>query len=44
MRPVAGLAVELLDRAIRVEIGQSLRRGFGPSVSIDLARAWWPVL
>jgi hypothetical protein len=43
-RPVLGLAIELLDRAVRVEVGQSLRRGFAPGVVVDVGRHWWGIL
>ncbi|MDX2059237.1 MAG: hypothetical protein SFV24_15620 [Gemmatimonadales bacterium] len=43
-RPVAGLVVELFDRSVRLEVGQRLRNGGRPTLSIDVARAWWPVL
>ncbi len=43
IRPVAGLAVELLMRIIRVEAGMGLRDGrFG--VTVDVNRDWWGVL
>jgi hypothetical protein len=44
LRPVVGVAIELLARSVRVEIGQALRGGRGPGVTIDVNRAWWPVL
>jgi hypothetical protein len=36
--------VEVLDGAVRIEVGQALRRRFGPGVVVDLARQWWGVL
>jgi len=44
LRPVGGLAVELFDHSLRLELGLPLR---GPSrwgMTVDLSRAWWPVL
>ncbi len=43
-RPMVGLVVEAFDRTIRLEIGQRLRGAGGPTIAVDLARAWWPVL
>ena len=41
---VAGLAAELFDRSIRIEVGKSLRSSRRAAVTIDLNRAWWPIL
>jgi hypothetical protein len=43
VRPVAGVAIELLMRLIRIEAGLALRDGrFG--VTVDVNRDWWGVL
>lgn len=43
IRPVAGVALELLMRLIRIEAGLALRDGrFG--VTVDVNRDWWGVL
>jgi len=43
VRPVAGLAVELFMRLVRVEAGVALRGG-GVGVSVDVNRDWWGIL
>jgi hypothetical protein len=40
----AGLAAELFDRMVRVELGTSLGRARRVGLAIDFHRAWWPVL
>ena len=43
VRPVAGLAAELLMRIVRVEAGVALRTGeFG--ITVDVSREWWGAL
>lgn len=44
VRPTVGVAVEAFDRLLRVEVGQGLRGKGGLSLSLDVARAWWPIL
>lgn len=44
LRPVAGLAAELFDRTLRIEVGQALRGGRGPQVNVDVVKRWWPIL
>jgi hypothetical protein len=44
VRPVVGIAAELFSRVIRVEVGQALRGGRGPGVTIDIARELWKLL
>jgi hypothetical protein len=41
---VVGIAVELLSRAARIEIGRSLRGGGSLGVTFDVSREWWPIL
>lgn len=41
---VAGIALELFDRVVRLEIGKSLTSGRGPVFGFDLSRTWWPIL
>jgi hypothetical protein len=43
IRPVAGVAVELLMRLIRIEAGVGLRDG-GVGVTVDINRDWWGLL
>jgi hypothetical protein len=43
LRPVAGIAVELLMRLIRVEAGVGLRDGH-VGVTVDVNRDWWGLL
>jgi hypothetical protein len=43
IRPVVGLAVELLMRLIRVEAGIGLRDG-GFGITVDVNRDWWRLL
>jgi hypothetical protein len=44
VRSVFGIAVELLSRAARVEIGRSLQGGGSLGVTFDVSREWWPIL
>jgi hypothetical protein len=44
VRPVVGLAAEFFARVIRVEVGQALRGGRGPGVTVDIARELWKLL
>ncbi len=44
LRPAVGVAVEAFDRIMRVEMGQALRGNGGFTLSIDVSRAWWPIL
>ncbi|MEZ4585167.1 MAG: hypothetical protein R2909_02065 [Gemmatimonadales bacterium] len=44
LRPVAGLAVELFDRSVRIEAGLPLRGSTNLGLTVDVARSWWPVL
>jgi hypothetical protein len=44
VRSTVGIAIELLSRAVRVEIGRSLRSGGSLGVTFDLSREWWPIL
>jgi hypothetical protein len=44
VRSVVGIAVELLSRAARIEIGRSLRGGGSLGVTFDVSREWWPIL
>jgi len=41
---VAGLAIELFDGSVRVEVGKSLISNRPAGLAIDLNRAWWPIL
>jgi hypothetical protein len=41
---VAGLAVELFDWSLRVEVGKSITSGRGPAVTVDVNRTWWPII
>ncbi len=43
VRPVAGVALELFQRMVRVETGVSLRTG-RVGVSVDVDREWWEIL
>ena len=43
IRPVAGLALEWPLGLVRLEFGVDLRGG-GTALTIDVTRAWWPVL
>jgi hypothetical protein len=43
IRPVAGLAVELFMRLLRVEGGIGLRDG-GFGITVDVNRDWWRLL
>ena len=42
-RPVAGVALELFMRLIRVEAGVALRTGH-IGVTVDVSRDWWGAL
>jgi hypothetical protein len=44
IRPIVGFAAELFARTVRIEVGQAIRGGRGPGITIDLSRAWWGVL
>ncbi len=44
VRPIVGLAAEILARTIRIEFGQALRGGRGPGLTIDITRQWWKLL
>ena len=44
LRPVIGLAAELFERVVRIEIGQRLRGPGGPTLNVDVTRHWWPIL
>ena len=41
---VVGLAAELFDRVLRIELARSVRSGNGLGITLDLARTWWPIL
>ena len=41
---IAGMAAELFDRSLRIEAGKRLSGGRRVAVTIDLNRAWWPIL
>ncbi len=43
LQPVAGIAVELIHRLLRVETGISLRTG-RVGLSVDVDREWWEIL
>jgi hypothetical protein len=43
VRPVAGVAIELFMRLLRVEAGVGLERG-GIGVTVDINRDWWGLL
>ncbi len=43
LRPVAGLALELFMRLLRIEAGVGLRDG-GVGVTVDINRDWWGLL
>ncbi len=43
LQPVAGIAVELFHRLLRVETGISLRTG-RVGLSVDVDREWWEIL
>ncbi|MEO8226471.1 MAG: hypothetical protein ABI637_03520 [Gemmatimonadota bacterium] len=43
IRPVAGLALEMFMRIIRIEAGVGLRTGTA-GITIDINRAWWGIL
>jgi len=43
VRPVAGVALELFMRLLRVEAGIGLRDG-GIGVTVDINRDWWGLL
>jgi hypothetical protein len=43
IRPVAGMALELLMRLIRVEAGVGLRDGH-VGITVDVNRDWWGLL
>jgi hypothetical protein len=43
IRPVAGVAVDLFMRLIRLETGVSLRTG-DVGFTVDINRDWWGVL
>ena len=43
VRPVAGLALELFMRLLRLEAGVGLRDG-GVGVTLDINRDWWGLL
>nr|MBA2628107.1 hypothetical protein [Gemmatimonadales bacterium] len=43
VRPVAGFALELFMRIVRIEAGVGLRDG-GVGVAVDINRDWWGIL
>jgi hypothetical protein len=43
VRPVAGVAMEWLMQLLRLEVGVGLLDG-GVQVTLDVTRAWWPLL
>jgi hypothetical protein len=43
IRPVAGVAVDLFMRLIRIEGGMALRTG-GFGLTVDVNRDWWGIL
>ena len=43
LQPVAGVALELMHRLLRVETGVSLRTG-RVGLSVDVDREWWEIL
>jgi hypothetical protein len=43
LRPVLGVASELLFGAVRIEAGWATRTGH-LGVTVDAGRVWWPIL
>jgi len=43
VRPVAGVAIEWLMQLLRLEVGVGLLDG-GAQLTLDVTRAWWPLM